>query len=452
MPVVLSTDSTPPVEKPNPVEVARPEFRGVMVDTRYEPATALLTHVEGMSWTVNYYSQVLDADNALSAQNQNRDAVYQQYRLIQRLELKVTTALNQSQDTTTKEFKVSGQASVYPCGLTPNEGDHFIADAGDGREAVFMITSSERRSIYKDGGFIIDYEMLAYSDTRIDDLNSKVVENLYYERDFVLYGQNPLISLNEKQLATQLRRYYEEILQFYFDKFVSREYRTLLVPGQEFPIYDPFLTKAVLKMFRDEDHEKLKYIRDLNVSDDDSYELYTVWDAFARKNRNVLKGGVKQTYLVNARAFTRDPMQNSIYHSGVQYVVYPADGVRTFDKQMSGTSIPASSVKIKATPTLMTDLFDLLSNIELNGLPQHDADCVNPTVDASYIFSDAFYHNTNTGQSALELLIQEYIDDKSYNLTALTKLGNSYLSWGPLEQFYQLPFLLAIMRSAIRRI
>lgn len=452
MPIVEETPSTPPVEQPNPIRIASPKFLGVTVDTRYEPATSLLTHIEGASWTVNYYSQVLDRDNALSGQNQDRDAVYQQYRLIQGLELKVTTALNQSQDTTTMEFKVSGQANVFPCGLTPNPGDMFIADGGDGRELVFEVMHSEQRSIYKDAAFIIDYDALNYSDTRIDDLNSKVVENLYYEADFLLHGQNPLISLPEKQLLNQLHTRFEEISAFYFERFMSREFRTLLLPGQDFAIYDPFLTKAVLSLFRDSNIPQLKYIRDLNVGQDDRYDSITVWDLLSSKRRNLFKGMVTKVGLANAGSFSIDPMMNSLRYSGVGFAVYPVDGFLSEDTLRLNRCIPLSSTPIKRTASQLRDLFELIYEVSLHGLVHPEMNAVNIVSETSYVFSNAFYANADVGQSALELLVQNYVDEKSYDLNNLmVKLANTYTSWAPLEQFYQLPFLLAIMRSAIRR-
>jgi hypothetical protein len=454
MPIIGDTNTTPPVEQPVAVLVTAKEFRGVTVDTTYEPATSLLTHVEGASWTVNYYSQVLGADNALSGQSLDRPAVYQQYKLIQKFELKVTTALNQSQDPGSKGFNVTGQANVFPCGLVPNEGDHFLADVGDGREGLFMVTSSERRSIYKDAAFVIDYVQVSYSeqDNRVNDLNSKVVENLYFERDFLENGQNPLISYDENRLIKELRNYYEELVDFYFTRFFSQEYRTLLLPGQDRSMYDPFLTRAVLKMFRDENHPNIKYLRELNVGEDDNYDISNVWTALLTKRRKELINCMSKIGLVLTRAFSADPVMDSIRYAGIDFAVYPADPDLSEDYRRKNYTKTISSVAIKPTPTRLVDLFELIQISELYGLPSNKAPAVNAVAYDTYIFSPAFYADTHPGQSGLEIAFHDYLDGKAYDLSTLTDLAKTYTSWGPLEQFYQMPFLMALMRSAIRRL
>lgn len=461
MPIIGDTPQTPPVEQPVPVKIVADSFRGVTVDTRYEPATSLLTHIEGASWTVNYYSQVLGADNALSGQDLNRPATVQQYRLIQRMELKVTTPLQYSQDNTSKQQNITGQAQMYPCGVIPNEGDHFLADIGDGREGLFVITQSEKRSVYKDAAYLIDYEIVDYAekDNRLADLNSKVVENCYFVMDYLLHGQNPLISYEEKGLLDQLQGYLAELRDYYFSRFFSREYNTLLLPRQEFAVYDPFLTKAVLAMCRDDAHPNIKLIRELNVGEDDNYlDSTSIWTAVLNKRRRDLLGAMKKIGLVSARAFSLDPMQDSVRYSGVEYVVYPTTPNKSEDYRRHDLTKTLSTTDIRYTQTKLTDLGELLSVDALFGINRSDLStpvkmvpAVNPITADSYIFSPAFYAKAQDGQSAIELLLQQFLDDKALSLRGLTILSNTYQNWGALEQFYQLPFVMAMIRAAIRR-
>jgi hypothetical protein len=443
-----------PPEKPVPVQITAPEYRGVTVDSRYTPATSLLTHVEGASWTVNYYSQVLGADNALSSQNLDRSAAYQQYKLIVGLELKVTTPLNTTQDQNTKEFSVTGQAHVYPCGLTPNEGDCFIADVGDGREAVFEITNTEKRSIYKDGAFIVDYKLIAYSDqdSRAADLTQKTVETLYYDRGRADNGQRALIHSSDYVIMQKLRGYYSEMVDFYFSRFYSKNLATLILPAQEYAVYDPFLTHAVLGMFRDEPHPNIRKIRELNVSEDDNYSTPNIWTALQNKRRKELIGGMENVGLVSVRQFSINPVLNSVRYSGVEYVVYPIDPVKSEDYRRRDLTKTLASYPVELTPTRLVELTDLIQITDFDGLPTFDAKAINPTQRDTYVFSPEFYSQASLGQSALELAFQHYLDDKAYNMKLLLQLCVSYTSWAPLEQFYQMPFLLAIVRSAIGRI
>lgn len=453
MPIITDTSSTPPVEAPVSVKTVAPEFQGVTVDTKYTPLTSLLSHIEGASWTVNYYSQVLGKDNALAGQSVDRSAVYQQYKLIEGLELKVTTALNTTQDTTTKEFTTSGQANIYPCGLIPNEGDHFIADVGDGREAVFEITSSEQRSIRKDAAYTIDYVLVSYSeqDNRIADLNSKVVEYLHYVADFLIHGQNPFITTDEKVQLDRLALAYSEVMSYYFTRFVSRDLRTLVLPGQELSMYDPFLTSTVLKMFRDENHPNIKFIRELNVGEDDNYALPNIWTALLYKRRLDLTDAMQRVGLVSSGSFTLDPMMDSLRYSGVRYAVYPADPNKSEDYLRADLTKSLTDVVIKVTKPEITSLYQTIKVSSITAVPDDIAPVILPSLQDTYVFSPAFYSNTRPGQSALELMFQNYLDEKAYDLAVLEQAASTYRTWGVLEQFYQLPFLMTLMRSAIRR-
>jgi hypothetical protein len=414
---------------------------------------SLLSHIEGASWSVNYYSQVLGKDNALSGQNLDRPAAYQQYKLIEDFELKVTTPLNTTQDQTTKEFNVTGQAHVFPCGLIPNDGDCFIADVGDGREAVFEITNSEKRSFLPDAAYIVDYKIVAWSeqDSRIQDLNSKVIQTLHLSTEMMDNGQRGLIDIDDFTLSVKLQGYHNEIVDYYFSRFMSRDLRTLVLPGQDYAIYDPFLTHAVLAMLRDEQHPNIKLIRELNVGEDDNYLTPTIWTALNKKRRKELVGGMQKVGLVSTRAFTREPSMNSIRYSGIDYVVYPIDPVKSIDYLQHDQTKPLSDVLIKGTSTALVDLFDVIQITELNGLPSFDAPAVNRSQNDTYVFSPQFYQRTNPGQSALELAFQNYLDDRAIPLRTLLQMSVSYTSWAPLEQFYQLPMLLAMIRGALRR-
>ena len=452
MPLVVDTPDTPPPKKPVPVQVAAPEFRGVTVDTRYQEARRLLTHVEGASWTVNYYSQVLGVDNALSGQSLDRPAAVQQYKLIQGYELKVTTPLNSTQDQTTKEFNITGQANFMPSGLIPNKGDMFIADVGDGREALFQVTESERRTIYLDAAYIVDYVLVSYSnqDDRINDLNTKVVENLYYDVRRMEDGQNPFISYSDKIKLGDLQGQYAEIVQFYFSRFFSKEYRTLLLPGQANTIYDPFLTHNVLAMFRDEAHPNIKLIRQLNVGEDDNFDTPNIWTALRYRRRKELIGSMRLAGVVSTRTFSLEPMFDSIRFSGLEYVVYPADPVKSEDYIRKDYSKPLAPLTIMPTLSRLTRLIDVVRIPALYGLPSYNGPAVTPVTADAYVFSQAFYQNERPGQSGLELLFQDYLDGKAMDLVTLNQLAQTYTSWSPLEQFYQLPFLLAMLRSSIR--
>ena len=110
MPIVSKKPLAPPTIKPVIPKVEPDKNQSVFIDTRYQPLSSLLKYTQGAVWTVNYYSQYHDRDNATYAQDPGQSPIYQQFRKIERLELRVESPLNQQQDQESKGFSVKGSA------------------------------------------------------------------------------------------------------------------------------------------------------------------------------------------------------------------------------------------------------------------------------------------------------------------------------------------------------
>ena len=449
MPIVDPVPPAPVVPVSN-VQASPLPYRGVVVDSKYTPATALLTHLEGSSWTVNYYSQVLGADSALSGQQVTKNAIYQQYKLVEKLELKVTAALTANQDNTTKALTITGSATVYPC-ITPNEGDMFIADIGDGNTGIFRVTLSERKSIFKDTAHAIEYQMVDYSSPeKIGDLNAKVIDTLVFVKEFLQTGQNPLLHNNDYILATELRSQYFSLLHRYFKSFVSNEFKTLIVPGQGVGVYDPYLTKAVMSFFSAYDAAEIRNVRILNVDDDEAMKATTIWDMLKNKDRRMHKYCIRQSTLVSAKTFALDPMMEGIYHSGISYVVYPLDPILSVDYGVFNLIKVSSGQSLLDTPSPITNLADLIGGTAANGLTLPDRPLINKVlVDDYYVLSQAFYDQDPTNQSVLELCINNYLDGKAQDNAALVSLAKTSHAWNGLERFYYTIILLVLIKDSI---
>ena len=107
---------TQPQTKPIEVEqkVKSKTYLDSFIDTRYTPSTDLLTNISGSPWTVTYFSQLIDENSSIQGQSLQKLGPYQQYKRINKLEIRVTTPLNSSQDTTTKEMTQTGTAVMCP--------------------------------------------------------------------------------------------------------------------------------------------------------------------------------------------------------------------------------------------------------------------------------------------------------------------------------------------------
>jgi hypothetical protein len=439
----------PPV--PAPIRVTAPEYKGITVDTKKTAVSNLLTHVEGSSWNVLYYSQTNNDDNALNNQSVTLNPVFQGYKLIKNFELKVTSPLTSNQDETSGAVLTTGTSNVYPF-VIPNIGDMFLADIGDGREAVFTVTGSSRKTLYQETCYEINYSMVDYSTTeRRGDLNAKVVQTLVFVRDFLKHGQNPLVQKEEFTLLTELAGRYREIIEHYFKSFTSKEFKTIIVPGQNSPVYDHFLTKALMSFFTTLDSKEIRHIRTLNCDDDSVMSATTIWDVLKNKDANLVKHSVRHVGLVKSSTFERNPVLDGIYYSGIRELVYPKDSELSVDFSLVSTAKTLSTVQLVNVPSPITRLEDLLAITELNQQLGSGAIPIKAvTVDDYYVFSQAFYDKSETGQSRLEMAVWDYLEDKPLNGNHLKVFCETYHAWGGLERLYYVPILLILLKAYVR--
>lgn len=444
MPVVNKTPTAPPDVTPAVPVIHAPEYQGVTVDTRFNPLSSLMTHIEGASMTVNYYKAILGNNSPLTGQNINLIPEFQQYRLIKGFEFKVTNPFTTSQDTTTNAMLTTGSANIYSF-LKPNVGDMFITDIGDGREGIFKITNVERKTMYKETTHVVEYQMIIHTSNRnqwLSDLNSKVVETLVFVSDYLQYGQNPFLQEEDYDIAMKLEAAFEEITKIYFREFLSNEFMTLCVPGQEQPTYDHFLTKAATSYFTTFDAPELRKIRKLNCDGDELMKAVQFWDVLAEKNPNLLNICAQKAGLVSAKQFHKNPMTEGVYHSGIIRLVYLKDPELPLDylyrnspKVLMDETLKQVPVRERAAAAMPDVIPPLLHNV---------------TIDDYYVLSKAFYDKAEEGQSKLELAVHDYLDEKAPNNKVLLTLAQTYHAWGALERYYYGPILLVLIRSSLR--
>ena len=282
---------------PTPVETKQvektghavsPKVKSNVVDTRYQPHKSLLTYVEGASWQVNYYSQILGGDDEVSDLQLSQEAPYQQYRRIKNLELKVTSELSDSQDAQTRTWEVNGEATVY-AGVIPNIGDIFIADIGDGKEGVFTILTSEKKSRLHDSVYGITYKLRTEMNAvHKRDLDSKVVLEQVFVKHNLQHNKTATLVTSEFEQLAKIEVSYKQLIAHYFRDFFNIEYQTLLVPDQPLRLYDPFLVSGLLSSIDQTEHPYIHKIKILNVDRDPVFKEINLWSCLVQNNHNLL--------------------------------------------------------------------------------------------------------------------------------------------------------------------
>lgn len=461
MPVVTSNRDNQlcsTLTRPVPVHIVAPEietvqvstdtFNNGVVDAKWIPRHSILTHIEGASWIVNYYSQVLDTDSNLSGQQFTKNPVYQSYKKIINLEFKVKSPLSTTQDEVSKEMTVGGDATLYPS-IIPNEGDMFTADTGQGRVGVFRITSSRKNSIFKEACYDISYVLDTDNNDKLQDLQQKTVVTYYFLKDYLLAGANPLVIKSRADTLQSLSKVLARASAHYFSRFFSNEFKTIILPSQVRPSYDAFLVDFLLRHFNSSDAKEINYIKSLSLDDDRVYKCNSIWNAISLRDDSILNTSFKRVGLVDTISFSRSPVYNGIRYSGVAYVVYPKDpylpvdfgyvnNVKIVSKEINASSDAATAENIL---TRAFNFKDVATNLGDELYPV--------THDDYYVLSENFYNNTQQ-QSTLERCVVNYITNNEVDPDQLYNAAKNYHVWGSVEQFYYLPIIMVMIKSVLR--
>ncbi len=460
--------TTPNKSTVAPPKTAPDQYKCIVTDTKYVPLQSLLVFVEGSIWVCDYYSQVTNKDSDLRVEDSMQSPIYQQYKKIVGLELKVDSPLSANQADDTKYMTVAGSAYINPF-IVPEAGDMFTADTGNGNNALFVINNSERKSYLKDSVFLIEYTLLGYVKdvgNRVDDLNNKLIETTYFNKDYALKGKDPFLTSEENHTVEELSQVRQQMLNYFFDNYYNSELSTLILPGQDYYVYDFYLTKFVFSIVDSFDNNNIRKIRLLNVGGDDLIKKPTLLTALIKWDSNILKVCNRYMGLTYSRAFGTDPTLEGIAFSGVDFVVYPITPITknllsspngSYVAQINNPSLFNNGALMNPTNTpvgLPMSDYSLVGKLGTYGsitIVDKKVPLVKPVLfDKSYILSDSFYDNGDD-MSVLEGMVKQYLNVENVSKNNLMAICQDYYNWSDLDRFYYTPLLMLLMKYVSTR-
>lgn len=436
--------------QPNTPKVQPDNYKSIIYDDDNTPITSLIAYVEGAPWTVEYYQQVLSKDNDLREVDTGQPNVYQQYNKIKQFEIRVNSALSTNYDSNTGITGAPGNGIIYPF-LIPNINDYFVTDAGDTAKAIFRITNVERKTFNRDSAFSIEYELVNYVHQAQDiyqSLVDKTIREFTFSKDRLIENLQPILKDEDYQKISSLKQTYAELVTYYFKTFFNRKFMTLVVPGQDNGIYDPYMVNVLIQIVNTNEVNEVRFVKRIPTDFDPFMRQPQFWDLIERRDYDGLTMCNQKMGLVSKYLFNKNAWLQGVFFSNIEYLVYP--------------DTPDTSTLISENPDYkLLSTQELVETTSVNGsildLITMTYPLNNATVplfhsvlkDEFYVLSQAFYEDT-TDKSLLEVLVKDYLKMQAIDLDKLYRLTEAYRKLGRLDQFYYGPILMILIKEADR--
>ena len=450
MPIAKEIKHTPTEYKPDPV-VPIP-YQSAVVNAKQMHPNNLLTYTEGPTLRGSYYKLVLDKDNDLAGHMLGRDPVLQQYIKITNLESKLISDVNFSQEEETRLFDGSITVLLFPCGIIPNVGDMYVIDSAADVPIIYQVTKpAEAKSIYKQTCYELSMTPIDFSNgKRIEDLDLKVVESRVFVREFLQYGNNPVVNHGVFESMVELADMRKMAIKDYFARYYSRRLRTFILPDQTYQVYDPYLVNFILESIESTDMLDINQVIQYNTGYAGELEHKSILQCLINPEQTPLSFIFTKAGRVNRRFLGNTLVLGSIIMSTIEEVIYPVNPIYNVD---ASQSMRLTSLVIDTPIAVLGDKkpkyiegFQSRSSIDLTEPP-----AVNPIcTDFEYIFSQSFYDGTPT--SLMEEVTLEYLKQLESKPNTLIALLNHSRTWNNLERFYYVPILALLIKRIVRKL
>lgn len=441
-------------------------FDGITVDTEYVPSSAILMWAQGSMWTTDYYSQILGKSIEPKPLDLHLPPIEQQYRYLRRVPLKVTSPLTFTQmDTQSNTMVATGSGFTYPF-MTPNLGDMFVADIGDGRAGLFTITRVERATILKDSVYNVDWVMVSEATMdKLENLAAKVQETYHFSASSLEGGCGPFVTTEDAARIDNYEDILKELIRRYFTDFLSLEHSCLLVPDQQVKTYDHFVTRTMLRMISPQEDPRVRKVRELNVMGEPIMAQPSIWDAILSGEPVRLYGSTERAHLVSTRNFKGSPLMQAIGYTGIPRVVFPVDAPTDVDSQYDledvnrpvglpfkpGRPRRPEPGEFRTQEERDLPWFKAIPD-DVEGVPiwKRPATIHPVVIDDYYVLAETFYTKAASGQSKLELLVNQFLEHEALHKEQFDDLLSTVYDWDNLERFYYHPIVIALLKTHLR--
>jgi hypothetical protein len=422
---------------------------------------AVLKYPEGYPWTVDYYGQIVNENNTLNTFDPNMPNLLNPYYKVKQLILQVSSPLTSSYDATSGITTITG-AAITPYKITPNPGDVFLAKVDTAEDAIFIINSVNRKTYRKDTLYEISYTLSFYKSANplwIDNLESRVQDVYYFNPDTNYFNRDHLIAPETKEATDRLNSLLFLSKSLYFSKFFDTETSTLVVPGQEFKLYDHRLIKFITKTNDVLEHPNISKMYINNAYDNYYMNQDSILDLILKRDIIALPAIVKRHKFIDTSYFRNIPKLNNLLSIGIDYCLYPIDANKK--TQYNNSPYYIDPTTDDASPyTVYNHTVDANNNFILANIPVDTLTGTKNTIhevflNNYYVVSENFYNYVNDQSAAnansisfIEFNIYKFLNKEAISKKDLYVCIKSFESWDDITQFYLLPVLWHISKNS----
>ena len=426
-------DSLDGVVQREPVVVPRPE-RSEIVDSEYLPAQHIINQVEGTPVTVNYYRQLLGADDATKPLQLGTTKALQKYSKIRNAVVRITSGFNPTQDEESKEWDATGSGTIQH-DMRPNENDMMVMDTGEGQIGLVVITKVTKAAYTKKAAYDFEFKLIDRLDPDrqtskwIDNLESKVVSTYVFDESLLELLDNPFLTEEDHLAFTEIVEAREALKDYYIPQFWMKSVNGYLPPLQFETLYDGFHAKFCRQVGL---YDIRRDITLLNNGPLDYNTVHTLWDAISDMNTRQWNNLIKKFGEVPARLMRKYPVLRGVGYSLYSYTLYPLEDIGIEDDVYDGFA--PSPLQLRPEP-FVPEMVPSYKPVDVDGF---------------YVFSEAFYAASNEEMCSFERAVYAMLRNEYVNIKYVSQFYKEYFNLRKYEQFYYGPILYVLM-NYVRR-
>lgn len=381
---------------------------------------SIVKQVRGSKWEVTYFKQLTNVNEELSLPDKELPPTVQKYNRINKLILHVQSAIDQA-----KPSEITGEA-IINAGFVPLTHDVFLVTLLGGREAIFYITNVETRSYNLHKIYYVSYKLWTFVDTTPDiynDILTKVMKEYYYDKDSLLdYGAATILK-SDYQDKLNLKYALNDILDYYTNKFITKEKYIHAIPTHTSLYVDTMLTDMLFKIVNRDENELLSK---LNILDNDIGKALgvTIFDAILKRDKKILLRCEKD----------------------IDFKYTPYTFYDLLNKKMSIYSISFLANKIYSPNEIAS--INVIENELQNKRPNEYQNPISMH-NKHYVMTEAFYNDDKANMGYVERLTMDYLEGKILDSNQVKKMVDEYIYWTTRDQYYLIPIILVLLKDCI---